>query len=218
LILLSSNPDDVVLDPFAGTGIVVARARRLLRRGIGIELNKDFVTRYRTTTHPAFAMPPSERPSTGVFSESTIYALRVLKFAKVLTTIYARSVTAPAKPIFTVVNHSAGLAGRLTPTINVVFSPPEAMKPDVADRLTAIATRRPLSKYGLAPTIVPIDAAGILANRTSRRFAVYENGNFWRYKRLATLSSFLAEPSPPNKRGLPLLSNVRLTLYADEER
>src|SRR5439155_7245663 len=38
LILLSSDPGDVVFDPFAGAGVVVAEAQRLGRRGLGIEL------------------------------------------------------------------------------------------------------------------------------------------------------------------------------------
>src|SRR5436853_3050281 len=42
VILASSRPDDLVLDPFNGTGTTGAVARRLGRRYIGIERDKDY--------------------------------------------------------------------------------------------------------------------------------------------------------------------------------
>jgi site-specific DNA-methyltransferase (adenine-specific) len=43
IILASSNPGDLVLDPFAGTFTAGAVAKRLQRRSIGIELNEAYV-------------------------------------------------------------------------------------------------------------------------------------------------------------------------------
>jgi DNA modification methylase len=43
VILASSNPDDVVLDPFFGTGTTGAVARKLHRRWIGIERDEAYV-------------------------------------------------------------------------------------------------------------------------------------------------------------------------------
>lgn len=43
IILASSNPGDIVLDPFAGTFTTCAVAKRLRRRSIGIEINFDYV-------------------------------------------------------------------------------------------------------------------------------------------------------------------------------
>ncbi len=42
LIKLYSYPDDLVLDPFLGSGTTVAAARRLGRRGVGVEINPEF--------------------------------------------------------------------------------------------------------------------------------------------------------------------------------
>ena len=42
-ILAASRPDDLVLDPFAGTGTTGAVAKRLRRRFIGFEREKDYV-------------------------------------------------------------------------------------------------------------------------------------------------------------------------------
>lgn len=43
IILASSNPGDIVLDPFAGTFTTCAVAKRLGRHSIGIEINFDYV-------------------------------------------------------------------------------------------------------------------------------------------------------------------------------
>lgn len=43
IILASSNPGDIVLDPFLGSGTTAAVARRLGRKCIGVELRSDYV-------------------------------------------------------------------------------------------------------------------------------------------------------------------------------
>jgi DNA modification methylase len=43
IIRVSSNPGDVVLDPFAGSGTTLAVAKKLGRRWIGCELSEDYV-------------------------------------------------------------------------------------------------------------------------------------------------------------------------------
>jgi site-specific DNA-methyltransferase (adenine-specific) len=68
IIRVSSNPGDVVLDPFAGSGTTLAAARRLGRRWLGIELSADYAERIRRRLAevPAPAsrgcQPPEESP------------------------------------------------------------------------------------------------------------------------------------------------------------
>jgi site-specific DNA-methyltransferase (adenine-specific) len=45
IIRVSSNPGDVVLDPFAGSGTTLAVAKKLGRQWIGIELSPEYVAR-----------------------------------------------------------------------------------------------------------------------------------------------------------------------------
>src|SRR5258707_1717776 len=63
VILSSSRPDDVVLDPFCGTGTTGAVAKRLGRRFIGVERDPDYAAaaeqRIATTeTVPAASLAP----------------------------------------------------------------------------------------------------------------------------------------------------------------
>jgi len=47
IIRISSNPQGLVLDPFAGSGTTLAVAKKLGRRWLGIELSGDYVKRIR---------------------------------------------------------------------------------------------------------------------------------------------------------------------------
>lgn len=63
IIKVASNPGDVVLDPFAGSGTTVAVAKRLRRQYLGIELSEDYASaireRLRTVTPE---LPGAKKP------------------------------------------------------------------------------------------------------------------------------------------------------------
>src|SRR5262245_33310116 len=66
IIRASSNPGDLVLDPFAGSGTTLAVAKRLGRRFLGVELSADYTQRIRErlrAVHPEPAPKPTERAS-----------------------------------------------------------------------------------------------------------------------------------------------------------
>jgi site-specific DNA-methyltransferase (adenine-specific) len=44
---VSSNPGDLVLDPFAGSGTTLAVAKRLGRRYLGMELSAEYAAKVR---------------------------------------------------------------------------------------------------------------------------------------------------------------------------
>jgi len=48
IIRVSSNPGDLVVDPFAGSGTTLAVAKKLGRQWLGIELSKDYVKRIKS--------------------------------------------------------------------------------------------------------------------------------------------------------------------------
>jgi modification methylase len=64
VILSASRPDDMVLDPFCGTGTTGAVARRLRRRFIGVERDKDYAAAARDRIA---AVEPMPEPSLASF-------------------------------------------------------------------------------------------------------------------------------------------------------
>lgn len=68
VIIATSNPDDIVLDPFSGSGTTAAVAKKLNRRFIGIEREKDYVkiarqrlARVKAIDDPALLAIPTKR-------------------------------------------------------------------------------------------------------------------------------------------------------------
>ncbi len=44
---MSSNPGDLVLDPFGGSGTTLAAAKQLGRHYLGVELSEEYAARIR---------------------------------------------------------------------------------------------------------------------------------------------------------------------------
>jgi DNA modification methylase len=81
IISLSSDPGDIVMDPFAGTGAVLAEAKRMGREYIGFDLNDQFremFYEYVKTVEPDKLGGNSEQEKQ-VFG-STVQKLRALKW------------------------------------------------------------------------------------------------------------------------------------------
>ena len=63
IILACSNPGDMVLDPFAGSGTTLVAAARLKRRWVGVELSEQYAAEALKRTHNADLEPVSVDPS-----------------------------------------------------------------------------------------------------------------------------------------------------------
>jgi site-specific DNA-methyltransferase (adenine-specific) len=62
ILRCSSNPMEVVLDPFAGSGTTLVVAKKLGRQWVGFELSKDYVARIRRRLDAAAVGDPLDGP------------------------------------------------------------------------------------------------------------------------------------------------------------
>ncbi len=88
MIAISTDPNDVVLDPFAGTGSVCSVASYLERRGVGIEINDSFGKDFSefgfvSITEQSQAELPNKNTANNSLRE-IIIKLRIQKYAKTL--------------------------------------------------------------------------------------------------------------------------------------
>ncbi len=71
IIRFSSNPMDVVLDPFSGSGTTLTVAKKLGRQWLGIELSRDYVKRIKARLDKATVGEPLDGPEDPVASAPT---------------------------------------------------------------------------------------------------------------------------------------------------
>jgi DNA modification methylase/anti-sigma regulatory factor (Ser/Thr protein kinase) len=91
ILALSTNPGDVVLDPFAGSGVTVAQAELMNRNGIGIELNEKYCTAYPELRDYLEAQHEETDPAASQDDlDRLICGLRQTKYARELVRTLAR--------------------------------------------------------------------------------------------------------------------------------
>lgn len=90
IIDLTTNENDVILDPFSGTGTVLAKANFCKRKYIGLELNKSYIKMFNNylrnlsqKQRMAYEISKRNRIQQDKFKK-LIIDLRILKFAKIM--------------------------------------------------------------------------------------------------------------------------------------
>lgn len=89
IVRISSNPGDLVLDPFSGSGTTLAVAKKLGRDWLGFDLSSDYVTYANERIESASEGDPLEGPFDPVGSSPTTAAGRRLKDHPLLPTFKA---------------------------------------------------------------------------------------------------------------------------------
>jgi DNA modification methylase len=89
ILLLTTDENDVVFDPFAGSGSVLAQARVMKRKAIGFDINEDFKKMYEESVYPEikrlWKIRKKELQKNSISQQSlevTIKKLRKLKYPK----------------------------------------------------------------------------------------------------------------------------------------
>lgn len=97
IALLTTKPDDVILDPFAGSGVVLAQARALGRKYIGIDLRRGFRRMFLDKVQPSLASleKSKSKAETAKTEEKkrfadTIWSLRKTKYPHELVRLYKK--------------------------------------------------------------------------------------------------------------------------------
>jgi DNA modification methylase len=188
LILLSSDEGDVVIDPFAGSGVVVAEAERLGRRGVGLELIERHVEEFNRIVRPEIlARKPREDGESANgngngngASTQLLIDLRMLKLAVVLMRGVARRRGSIAWPLGALVLPAGGPPppGRHA-RARIQFLTEGAGASErraYADSVRELVARPPASKFGIEVEIGVDDIEELRRFVAGRRIHLYRNG------------------------------------------
>lgn len=222
LIVLSTDPGDVVFDPFAGTGVVVAEAERLGRRGLGIELVNRHVRAYRARTIPEImkrnsADILSKRLERTRYLQDVIPKLRVVKLPRVLLRqLMSKRCDLPKPRLAIALMEGAADAGVPAETnklirARLIF----AVKQDTFHReemrrcMKKYVEIEPASKFGIAAEIDVVGLNDVAALVRRKKIFLYQHGRTWMTEGRITPSKVAALlKTPTDDTWPPILSNV----------
>ena len=222
ILLLTTDEDDVVCDPFAGSGTVVAEAERLGRRGFGTELNPEYVAAYEEIVRQeiVFRNETTDRDRANLMSdelEVQINKLRAVKFAKSLWHQYRKSATdgdVIPSHVLAWATPSLGTKSRYQlqdVSLDFVMNGDTAEREAAQVRLKALSLLPPLTKYGIAGDIRVVDAADFMRTYAESELFVYEHGHTWMTTGLAEPATFLDMPPSTRRTAYPpIASNVEI--------
>lgn len=190
MIQISTDENDVVLDPFAGSGTVLSQSAYMKRKYIGFELNYEYIkmfNNYLTKTLPIFRKEYEliEQNEDQNHFESQILDLRALKYGRVLINNLEKLTLRNDLKIFVSI---IGKSKQKNKSINVEyliignFDEEESV---LLSQIENIISKPPLSKFGIEPKF---EFTGTRMF-DPKKFFGYSKTNTYSYKKDAELNS-----------------------------
>lgn len=152
MIQISTDENDTILDPFAGTGTVLSQSAYMNRNYIGFELNSKYIQMFKDYLDTTFEVERklyekrNGLPDQSVFEER-ILKLRALKYAKVLVTKIDKLVGTKDYKIFVEEKGQSRLKHKLIKVEYQIIG--ELDKNEILEELQKIIDVPPLSKFGI---------------------------------------------------------------------
>ena len=166
MIALATDPEDVVLDPFAGTGVVLAVSEAMNRRFIGFDVNADYKEMYEETVREQIMEEWEEveqqrkkQREERVDFESTIMKLRALKFARQVTRPFLEVISAEEQERVRAVVCEADIPDRYVRRekydvrVSVIVDDLCETFEEGIEKSKERATQPPLTQYSINPQI-----------------------------------------------------------------
>ncbi len=150
MIQISTDINDVVFDPFAGSGTVLSESAYMRRRYVGFELNPDYIQMFKSYLKDTFkegcrrfkALSGTEEQKK---FEETILNLRALKYGRILAG-KLRVLKDPAIKILVNRDGNRDVDGKFKVILSIVCT--EQIEEGI---ISSIIDKPPLSKYEIKP-------------------------------------------------------------------
>lgn len=154
MISLSTDENDIVLDPFAGSGTVLAQAAYMKRNYLGIELNKDYIKQFnqylQSTLNEGLKEYETKKKAPDQMQfETVIWQLRALKYGRVLLNSLEKSIKTHGFKV--VVTKQDFQNGKLSVEYNFIATESLVKKCDAI--IQEFINSKPLKLYGILPVI-----------------------------------------------------------------
>lgn len=185
IVLLSTDENDLVLDPFAGSGIVLAQAKSMKRRFIGCDIYEEYIDRFYSRVLPEIEKKYHQRERLLIDKQTMqkdlsilIYSLRKLKFGKI---ILKKLITKFGRSDFRlVVLNARDSNSSASASFTLMVRAVEGLTEDeIGNFLSDQIKVKPLSKFQLSPAIKLIHDKEMAEYVRGPNYAVYLHGKFY---------------------------------------
>lgn len=172
ILRLTTNENDVVLDPFAGSGAVLAKADNMKRRYVGTELNPNYITmfkNYMNLTHKEKRHQYEQEEiihADQLSFEKLIIKLRILKYAKTLYSKLPQNIQNKIQYIFVDYYKGATIKANCIATALYTIRIEDIKYQEEIEKYINQKTKEaPLSKFGIDSQFIYIDNNQIIKNK-----------------------------------------------------
>jgi hypothetical protein len=240
ILLLTTVPGDVVLDPFAGSGTTLSVADFLKRKWFGFEMNKEYCETFGKIKEETKLEMMIERKRNDKLEllrnqfEQKIKNLRLVKFPKSLMRELYRSeafvsLAQPVSAIFAFSGEHQKDGGDLSKIPSNKFMTEDIFlimnnnseTEFLRKQINTVISRAPLSKFGIEPRIFLRSRDEFISNQENAtkdlNLWLYSFGVVHKFERPITFSEWISENESPQwnnylKNGVvpPILSNVQI--------
>lgn len=203
IVNLVTDPGDVILDPFAGSGTVLATASAMGRHYVGIDIDKRYATLFRQRVLPSVRQSYAASTKTQENGNAVrrrfsrlILALRSIKFPKELMRIYGQPAAIRDCKAILAFPHKKNK----TLVVVFVFASKRSVPRRFIETVQGLSACPPLSKYGLTPEFLVVSmrelSGRILAPRglkSSCKLHIYQEGAFYQYSTYVSVHEFYTD-------------------------
>jgi DNA modification methylase len=156
ILTLTTKEGDIVLDPFAGSGAVLAKADRMKRKYIGIELNSAYIKMFKnyltktTNSNESKGLTTENKSISQSDFENLNLNLRALKFAKLLYTKLPAEQKKGVVKIFVDRTKEKATKKNARSVVDYTFYTSSTLQEEkLTKKITELINKPPLSKFGV---------------------------------------------------------------------
>ncbi|HEV7378531.1 MAG TPA: site-specific DNA-methyltransferase [Dyadobacter sp.] len=156
MIEISTDPNDLVLDPFAGSGSVLFQSTVMSRRYIGFELNESYIQMFNNYLQSNEKISKKEYSKLQEINDqegfrNRILNLRALKYARLLINDIEKEFRINLKVFVKIISFSEQINTHLEVEYTIIGG--KEFYSNIVSHINVITKKAPLSKFGIKPTI-----------------------------------------------------------------
>lgn len=214
ILKLTTKEGDVVLDPFSGSGAVLAKADNMKRNYIGSELNPKYIRMFKKYLKQTGPIKRREYEAEEkkllkqVEFEKLILELRALKYIRSAYFKLPQDYKTKIIKVAVEISEIVPLKKNSLISVNYTFLLSENCKKELKVALTSLVGKPPLSKFGIEPIFYfTINTSLFIKNLQYNEIYVYSSGNTHKFQKVIQPKDLI------NSSRLDLIiSNIRVDL------